>query len=162
MSFGFSVGDFLAVAKLARQLYRDIYVVARGAPQELQLLMTEIGALSSSVDFLIDEVENPQSVLVCAGESRCKAVNELMKRVAATLKEMEELAKKHRLVNQSAGRSKLKRGWDKLKWASDATMVDSLRAKLSYHNGMLGLLLTLAQKYTSFTSLPRYERRHSV
>jgi hypothetical protein len=35
MSFGFSVGDFIAVGSLAHKLYEDIYLVAPGAPEEL-------------------------------------------------------------------------------------------------------------------------------
>ena len=56
MSFGFSIGDSIAAGELARRLYREFYLVAREAPEELKLLMTEVGALSQSIDFLIDEV----------------------------------------------------------------------------------------------------------
>ena len=56
MSFGFSIGDFIAAGELVRLLYREFYLVAREAPEKLKLLMTEVGALSQSVDFLIDDV----------------------------------------------------------------------------------------------------------
>jgi hypothetical protein len=82
MSFGFSIGDFIEVAKLARLLYRDVYLVARGAPEELQSLVTELATLSQSIDFLIDEVKDPDSILVRAGDTRCKTVDDMMKEVS--------------------------------------------------------------------------------
>ncbi|MCJ1405014.1 hypothetical protein MMC11_008240 [Xylographa trunciseda] len=145
MSFGFSIGDFIALGRIARELYRDIYLVARGAPEELQSLMTEIGALSQSIDFLVDEIKDPESILVSAGESRRQTVNDMMRAIKLTLDDMEKLAAKHRLINKSAQRSKLKRGWDKVKWASDLPSVNSLRSRILYQNGILSLLLTLAK-----------------
>ena len=64
MSFGFSVGDFLAVAELAWTLYHKCYKVARGAPEEFRLLLGEISNLSNSLRILNDEVHDPDSVLV--------------------------------------------------------------------------------------------------
>ncbi len=69
MSFGFALGDFLAVGNLAWKLYRDCYKVARGAPQEFQLLVTEISTLSNSLTILQEEVKNPESTLVQAVSS---------------------------------------------------------------------------------------------
>jgi hypothetical protein len=80
MSFGFSVGDFIAVASLAHQLYNDVYLVARGAPDELQLLNSEIGVLALSIDLLIQEIKDKDSTLVRAGESRMRMVGERMLR----------------------------------------------------------------------------------
>ncbi|MCJ1384048.1 hypothetical protein MMC17_007164 [Xylographa soralifera] len=156
MSFGISISDFIAVGTVARELYRDIYLVARGAPEELQSLMTEIGALSQLIDFLVDEIKDPGSILVSAGEHRCQTVNDMMKAIRLTLDDMEKLAAKHQLINKSAQRSKLKRGWDKVKWASDLPSVNSLRSRISYQNGVLSLLLTLAKKYI-LSSLERIQ-----
>lgn len=61
MSFGFSVGDCIAVSSLAHQLYKDIYLVARGAPEELQLLKSEIGTLPLSIQLLIEELNDENS-----------------------------------------------------------------------------------------------------
>jgi hypothetical protein len=79
MSFGFSVGDFIEITSLAHQLYNDVYLVARGAPDELQLLNNEIGVLALSLDLLIQEVKDRDSTLVRAGESRLRMVGEVMK-----------------------------------------------------------------------------------
>ena len=79
MSFGFAVGDFIAVGQLAQSLYKDVYLVARGAPEEVRLLMSEIAILSHSIDLLIEEVKSPTSTLILAGESRVNMVNEVKK-----------------------------------------------------------------------------------
>ena len=94
MSFGFSIGDFLGAAQLAHQLYKNIYLVARDAPQELQQLQHEIGILALSLDLLVDEIKNDQSPLVLAGESRQRMVNEVLKQSNATLKDLEIFAQK--------------------------------------------------------------------
>ncbi len=60
MSFGFALGDFLAVGNLAWKLYRD---------QEFQLLVTEISTLSNSLTILQEEVKDPESTLVQAVSS---------------------------------------------------------------------------------------------
>jgi hypothetical protein len=46
MSFGFAVGDSIAVGQLAQSLYKDVYLVARGAPEEVRLLVSEVAILS--------------------------------------------------------------------------------------------------------------------
>jgi len=64
MSFGFSVGDILAVSQLAFTLYRQCYLVARGAPQEFQLLVAELTNLSTSLRLLQYEVTDEEPLLV--------------------------------------------------------------------------------------------------
>jgi hypothetical protein len=75
----FSVGDFIEITSLAHQLYNYVYLVARGAPGELQLLNNEIGVLALALDLLIQEVKDKDSTLVRAGESRLRMVGEVMK-----------------------------------------------------------------------------------
>ena len=95
MSFGFSVSEFITVGRLVKELYRHIYLAARGAPKELQSLMTEIVTLSQSIDFLVDEVKDPQYILVCAREARCRTINELMIHITQTVRDLEKFAEKH-------------------------------------------------------------------
>ena len=94
MSFGFAIGDFIATAQLAHRLYNKFYLVARGAPEELQLLNTEIGNLALSVDLLIEELKNDDSTLMQAGDSRRKMVVEVLKESNSTLKDLELFSQK--------------------------------------------------------------------
>lgn len=129
MSFGFGVGDFLAVTELAWNLYRYCYVVARGAPQEFQLLLQEITSLSQSIQLLQEEAKDPNSTLVRAGDARIIMVKEMMGRVEVTLRELEKHAKKYEKLGDST-RAKRKQMWSKFKWSVDATNLDSLRNKV--------------------------------
>ena len=145
MSFGFSIGDFIAISSLAHQLYKDIFLVARGAPEELQTLNNEIGVLSLSVDLLIQEVKDENSTLVRAGETRMRMVGEVMKQANATLKDLEAFSKKYEFKDL-AGKSKGRRIWDRLKFSTELSSVDALRAKITRHNTTMNLLLTSAGK----------------
>jgi hypothetical protein len=127
MSFGFAAGDFLAAGQLAWTLYRDCYMVSRGAPQEFQLLLKEIQTLSGSLNILQDEVKDPDSILVQAGEDRVRTVNEMVSGVNTTLKELQKLANKYKLLESD---SKRKRIWAKLSWSAEYSSIDSLRNKV--------------------------------
>lgn len=127
MAFGFAVGDFIAVGNLVWTLYRDCYAVARGAPQEFQQLLGEISTLSNSLKMLQEEVTNPDSILVRAGEDRVRMVNEMVSRINITLKELQKVAKKYKVLRDG---SKRKRIWEKFKWSVEFTSIDSLRNKV--------------------------------
>lgn len=128
MSFGFGVGDFLAAAELAWNLYRYCYVVARGAPQEFLLLVQEIASLSQSIQLLQEEAKDPNSTLVRSGQARIDMVKEMMARVVVTLEELGKHAKKYEKLGDNS-RAKRRQIWDKFKWSVDAANLDSLRNK---------------------------------
>jgi hypothetical protein len=126
MSFGFAIGDFVTVGQLAWTLYRDCYAIARGAPQEFQMLLSEISALSNSLKMLQEEVSDPGSTLRRAGEDRVTMVNEMVSRINITLKELQKVAKKYEILGTgSKGRQILA----KFKWSVEFTSIDSLRSK---------------------------------
>ena len=122
-----------------QRLYRDCYKVARGAPQEFQLLVGEVSTLSNSLNILQEEVKDPDSALIRAGEDRVRMVNEMVKNIAVTLKSLEKVAKKYEILGSS---SKRKLIWAKFKWSVEFTSIDGLRNKLVYHNTVMNLLLT--------------------
>ncbi|KAL8925684.1 MAG: hypothetical protein Q9208_003367 [Pyrenodesmia sp. 3 TL-2023] len=144
MSFGFSISDFRTVGDLAWALYHDCYKVARGAPQEFQLLLGEISTLSNAFKILQEEAKDPNSALVQAGENRVQMVNEMVKGIADTLKKLERVAKKYQILGSSSKRRQL---WTKFKWSIEFSDIDSLRSKLVYHNSVMSLLLTSVGKY---------------
>jgi hypothetical protein len=144
MSFGFSVGDFIEITSPAHQLYNDVYLVARGAPDKLQLLNNEIGVLALSLDLLIQEVKDKDSTLVRAGESRLRMVGEVMKAANATLKTSSFFAKKYDFNSSTARKGK--RIWDRVKFATEVKSIDALRARVTMHDTRMNLLLTSAGK----------------
>lgn len=128
MSFGFSVGDFVSVGQLAWTLYRDCYMVARGAPQEFQLLLNEIQTLHGSLKILQDEIGNPESVLVLGGENRVRMVNDVVSQITTTLTSLSKMAKKHKLLGSDA--SKRKQLWARISWSIELSNINKLRSKV--------------------------------
>ena len=139
MSFGFSAGDFLEVGHLAWRLYRDCYKVARGAPQEFQLLVAEISTLSNSLTILQEEVKDPESTIVQAGEDRVRLIKGMLGNILVTLKKLEKYAKKYEIMGSG---SKVRQKWTQVKWSFDWTSIEGLRSKLHQHNSMMSLILT--------------------
>ena len=139
MSFGFSAGDFLEVGHLAWRLYRDCYKVARGAPQEFQLLVAEISTLSNSLTILQEEVKDPESTIVQAGEDRVLLIKGILGNVLITLKKLEKYAKKYEIMGSG---SKMRQKWTQVKWSFDWTSIEGLRSRLHQHNTMMSLILT--------------------
>lgn len=88
MSFGVGVGDFAGAAQLAWNLYRYCYKITCDAPEEFKHLLDEITTLSQSIRLLEEEIANPNSTMVCAGEDRVGMVKEMMVQVEVTLAEL--------------------------------------------------------------------------
>lgn len=129
MSFGFAIGDFIAVAELAHKLWHDVYMVARTAPEEVRSLSSELSVLSQSIRLLVEHASNPDSILVQAGQDRVQLVNTMITGANETLLKLESFAKKHQIVASEA-RSKFRRGFNKLRYVSDASTINSLRSKV--------------------------------
>jgi len=124
-----AVGDIIAVGQLAFALYRQCYLVARGAPQDFQSLLADLTTLSSSIQLLQDEVKNENSVLVRSGEDRLRMMQVMIKRVEATLLELDKFATKYAKL-LDASRSKTRKVWDRIKWSSELADIDDLRNKV--------------------------------
>ncbi|KAF8244856.1 hypothetical protein K440DRAFT_557690 [Wilcoxina mikolae CBS 423.85] len=129
MSFCFAIGGFIAVGQLAWTLYHQCYLVARRASQEFQHLLGEISMLSQAIQLLQKEAENPQSTLVRAGEGRARMVNEMMRRVEVTLKELEKYVKRYEKLGDTS-QPKGKQIWHKFRWSKDAPDLDFMRNKV--------------------------------
>lgn len=129
MSFGFGVGDILGAADLAYKLWKYCYKVARDAPQDFQLLVSEINTLSQSIRFLEEEGRDPNSTLVRSGPDRILMVNEMIARVVVTLRELQSIAEKYEKLGDLS-RGRLKQVWSKFKWSVDASDLDALRNKV--------------------------------
>src|SRR5947207_1680498 len=128
MSFGFAVGDFIAVGQLAFTLYRDCFMVAKGAPQEFQALKGELSNLRHALEILEEQARDPKSILNKAGDDRVRIVKEMVSGIHVTLKELEKVATKYRILGDG---SKGKKIWVRFKWSVDFASVDSLRNKVS-------------------------------
>ena len=156
MSFGFSVGDFIAVGELAfvssfglscdcksaetrKKLYNECYKIVRGAPQEFRLLVNELTSLYASIQILQQALKDPNSTLRQAGPERVQSVTHLESAISESLIRLEKVAKKYEILGSTSER---KNYWTRFKWSMEQRDIDGLRAKLVQHNTMLNLLLT--------------------
>ena len=98
--------------------------------------MKEVETLATSLKILQEEIEDPESILMRAGEHRIRTVNELVDSIFLTLKQLEKTAKKYEILGVDTG-SKRHQVWTKFKWSIDSPAVDGLRGKVSACTRML-------------------------
>ncbi|KAB2570347.1 hypothetical protein DBV05_g10981 [Lasiodiplodia theobromae] len=157
MSFGFGVGDFIAVGELCWKLYSQVYEVSRGAPEAIQNLKAELGDMHLTINKLVEDTKDPDSILVQSGPDRLNLACSVLEKTQETLKKLDDLSGKYELLQKPsshlAKRHFWKRNYDKVKFAAESRTINDLRAKLVFHNGQISLLLQMVQS----SSLERIE-----
>ncbi|KAF5590854.1 hypothetical protein FPANT_5885 [Fusarium pseudoanthophilum] len=143
MSFGFGVGDFIAVGELCWKIYTRVYKVSRDAPEELRALIQELGNLSNTVNLLNEEVQDQEEWMKRAGERRLEYTCKVMGQVKATLQKMDQLADKYAELGKGGGlegsRRPFRIQWNRVKFAFEVSSINELRAKLDeLRNLMIG------------------------
>jgi hypothetical protein len=119
MSFGFGVGDFLAVRDLARRLYKNF----RGVPGEF----TEIGRQLASFHIVLVELEDDaadkNSLLNRRGVSRREELLSMRDSLLDTLRELDDLFQRYSRMGRNA--------WQRFRLGQQ-NLAD-LRQKLTLH-----------------------------
>jgi hypothetical protein len=124
-----NVGDFTTVGQLAWRLYEDCYRIARGAPHKFRLLVDELKTLYMSMKMFEKELNDPNSVLVKAGDERLQMVKDLLEKVKQVLKGLDDCFNKHCKLGDVT-RKGLKAMWDQFQWARYSKDVEGLRNKV--------------------------------
>lgn len=141
MSFGISIGEFIAVGQLAERLYKDVCLV-RHASQELLALQSEVATSNMSINLLIADIKDKTSTLARSGEERVNVVNGVLAETKKTLLELEKFSQNFRGDQRNAGAfGKVKSVLSKAKFVGELSKIDALRARLQHQNGNLNLLL---------------------
>ncbi|KAH8757835.1 hypothetical protein F5882DRAFT_444404 [Hyaloscypha sp. PMI_1271] len=144
MSFGISIGEFIAVGQLAERLYRDVCLV-RHASQELLALQNEVATSNMTINLLIAETKDNTSTLARSGEERVKVVNGVLAETKKTLLELEKFSQNFSGGQRKAGAfGKVKSLLNKAQFVMELSKIDALRARLQHQNGNLNLLLMCA------------------
>ncbi|KAL6805508.1 hypothetical protein J3E68DRAFT_433493 [Trichoderma sp. SZMC 28012] len=161
MSFGFGIGDFIAVGELCWKLYSQVYKVARDAPEELRGLNQELGNLHNTIQLLVEELKDEDSVLKRSGDVRINLVNRVMSQSKETLQKMQQLSTRYaELQTPAKGQGKRLNPriyWDRLKYSQELHTINDLRAKIMLHYSQLALTLQGAQN----SSLERIEKQNT-
>jgi hypothetical protein len=127
MSFGYSVGDFIAVGQLAWSVYKSCRD-APGSFKNISLEVLSLHAVIKEAEETLSEQPFPTSKQegLATVTTGCKAV----------LRDLQALVEKY----ESLG-SQSKRTWDRLKWGSND--IAELRARLTSTT----VLLTAFMRY---------------
>jgi hypothetical protein len=131
MSFGYSVGDFVAIGNLTWTIYR----ACKDAPGEFQELARELGTLHTILHELEDEAKRPTSLLNRRGSSRKAELDTLLRNSSNVLKQIEDIVDRY----HSLGRDQ-RRTWDRVKFATEDLV--ALRTKLSFHINGINLFIS--------------------
>ncbi|SCO84157.1 uncharacterized protein FRV6_08284 [Fusarium oxysporum] len=161
MSFGFGVGDFIAVGELCWKIYSRVYKVSRDAPEELRALIQELGNLSNTVNLLNEEVRDREDWIKRAGERRLEYTCKVMSQARETLEKMDRLANKYAELgtgdSSEGSKRSLRIKWNRIKYALEVSSINELRSKFMSYNFYLTLLLQGAQN----SSLERIEKQQT-
>ncbi|KAF5261913.1 hypothetical protein FOXYS1_7378 [Fusarium oxysporum] len=169
MSFGFGVGDFIAVGELCWKIYTRVYKVSRDAPEELRALIQELGNLSNTVNLLNEEVRDREEWIRRAGERRLEYTCKVMGQAKETLQKMDRLADKYAEldpgVNSQGSKRSLRIQWNRMKYALEVSSINELRAKvgiLAQPNGAQNSSLERIEKQQTKTDVKLDELRNLV
>jgi Hsp70 protein len=131
MSFGFAIGDFVALGKLAWGLYKQ----CKGASAEFAEICNEVLSIHTALRELEDEAQNEDSILNRAGGGRQKELNNIVQNCTEALRQLESLVTRYRSLGTSQ-----KKVWDRIKFGDEGIQV--IRNKLVLHTSTLTLFLT--------------------
>ncbi|KAI9799927.1 MAG: hypothetical protein M1825_004298 [Sarcosagium campestre] len=138
MAMSVGVGDFLAVTKLAWNLYHNCYLVAREAPDEFRQLVNELASLQGVLRTLRDDVNSDRSFLDKLGEARKQTLERCLAGCYDTLRKLEQLVIKYRQLGIGDGLQ----FWRKIKWVTQQRDVSNLRAKVMIHTCNISLCMS--------------------
>ena len=130
MSFGFGVGDFLAVSKLAL----DVYTAYKDAPEDFRNISDEIKSLhiiiNRSKDKFQDKTLNPDEQV---------QLREILQGCTNVLGDLDKLHTKYMSLGsaQSAGSSS--QAIDRIKWSQEN--IGELRARLTSNTTLLNAFI---------------------
>ncbi|KAK5218704.1 hypothetical protein LTR72_008643 [Exophiala xenobiotica] len=123
MSFGFSVGDFLEVARLIEATRKRF----KGAPAECSALAAETKLLQNIVNDIDAQIEDDDDI---ADDVR-QALQSAVENCVSVLKDLNALLNSHTELTSEPGPARKihQRVWKRLKWNFDE--VNKLRSRLS-------------------------------
>ena len=135
MSFGYSVGDFLACLKLAK----SVYDACKDGPKEYKAIVGEVKCMSYILDRLHEDARDSQSLINRKGSVRKSELLHIIKNCEATLKEVEAITNDRSSLRKDSGR-KIRRVWDAYHVGS--ADLDSLRGRLTFNTSVINAFLS--------------------
>jgi archaellum component FlaF (FlaF/FlaG flagellin family) len=128
MSFGYSVGDFLAILQLAKH----IVDACRDGPSEFRELNREIQSFEIVIQRISTDAKNPQSRLNRKGTARKKDFDQIVENCKITMEEIRKFVDKHSAIDRSDGGAAgaVRRVWNSYQVGSED--LNNMRGKLIF------------------------------
>jgi hypothetical protein len=137
MSFGFGIDDLIEVAELCWKLYSQVYKVSRDAPEELRGLNQELGNFHNTIQLLLEELKDTDSIVFNSGDVRIDTVRRVVSQSEETLRKMQQLSERYAELQTSSTaqekRRMLRIYWDRLKYTRELHNINDLRSKVRKH-----------------------------
>ncbi|KXG48423.1 uncharacterized protein PGRI_022930 [Penicillium griseofulvum] len=138
MSSNLGVFDIPALAKVAWDVYKQCNLLAKGAPEGFQKLMTELGSLQGTLRTFGDKVSSNASFFEEMDEDRKQTLERSLGTCLATLQRLKELLAPFKGFENSDGKGL----WKKIKWVAQRTQIEDLRSKIMIHTCNLSLCVS--------------------
>ncbi|CAG8373201.1 unnamed protein product [Penicillium salamii] len=144
MSFGFGVGDFLAVLKLANTIRKQF----KDAPSQFKSISDDVKLLSNVLRDIEDD--DPNETLK---DPQKDQLNDISRSCTGILSELHAIINKHQSLDKSAQPSIKKVGdrvWKRFNW--DQKEISDFRQRLSTNIDSFNLFLTHVTKQVAITT----------
>jgi|SRR5579862_3627303 len=147
-----AIGDFMAIVKLAWQLYESCYKVIKHAPGEFLALCNELGALNIALTHVQNDLNRPESKLLQHGEHRLKSLKMMSENLNLTLLELAKIIDKYKPVAQKTTSATI---WHKLRWTVEQRHIVNIRLKLTSHVAAMNLIVSSIGKFVESKVPPK-------
>lgn len=136
-----SVGDVLAVATLARNLYE----LLKDCPDEVERISKDLAIVYGILHHITEDLVTPESAIKAHGENRIRMLEAMVKDLHKTLDQIKKLVERYRHLDHRDGKttaSKMDQVWMRLKWVIGERKIKRLHQDISIHISRFGLLMT--------------------
>jgi hypothetical protein len=144
MSFGFSIGDIIALAQLSYQIYGILSSERQSAPTVLRELSTSVFGLRCALDHLSQHLSSSAAKLPGENDKLQHSLAFLIRNCGETLRELQAVLAKYedKVVVKTVGTTgKLKREWNRVKWAVEEKGLVDIKSRISQHTDAIGIVV---------------------
>ncbi|KAE9378805.1 hypothetical protein N431DRAFT_450742 [Stipitochalara longipes BDJ] len=139
MSFGFSIGDIIAVTNLAWKLHQDCYKVLQDCPQEIKDLSRDLATVYGVLRHIQEDLDSSGSSIKAHGEGRAKLLRTMVANLDKTLKNLQQLVSNFQhLALDSRKRDQF---LSKLKYLVSQKKISKIHQEISFHISSFNLIL---------------------
>lgn len=140
-AISWGVGDILTLTKLAFDIYENYIVVAFEAPESFRQLVSELASLKGVLRTIQDDASSDATFPERLEDAKKQMLERCLTASYLTLKKLDELVLRYRRIGDGEASF-----WKKLKWASEQSTIEDLKAKVMVHTCNLNLCMSTIAK----------------